>query len=454
MSSRDQLAVGAIESKPSPSIASNVAWTGLAQGVGLALGFVSGVVLARWLGPESRGIYALIITTASLFGTVLGNGSLLSAMTFFVGKRLYSSQRIIGHGLWFAVLSTAVAAVAIALLPPALTSTLFPDIGRSDLWLSLGMATSLLLSGVLNGVLVGLDEIRLSAIVDTVRPALVLILQLILLGALQMGLTGARWQIALLSLWNAVAAAALLLWRAGIDLRPDIRLTRDIASYGGKLYPGYIGSFLLARADLYFVASLVGSAATGTYAVAIGLATLLALLEMPISQAVAPKVVSMDRKAAATTSSDVFRLVFWVCTAAAFVGAVLAPWLIPLVYGQEYQETVPVFVLLLPGVVFRMTRMLGPYFSLQLGRPEIPTLLALSAGVVSLPLFYWLTSLFGGPGAALASSIASGLRAAATIWLFARFSEESVASVLVLRKRDLLLLWKHTGQRVLSLLVR
>jgi O-antigen/teichoic acid export membrane protein len=217
-------------------------------------------------------------------------------------------------------------------------------------------------------------------------------------------------------------------------------------AYGGKLYPGYIGSFLLGRVDLYLVALFQGAAITGIYVVAKGLADVVALIEPAISMAVMPEIVGSGHDRAAEISSRAFRLSFWGVAAISLVGIFLSPWIFPLLYGDEFSSAGSVFVLLLPGVVALTTRVLGTFFSMQMGRPEIPTIYTIGTGLLTIPIAYYLTRQFGCLGTAVAFSLVGILRGMIVIGLFLFFSGSRLKSVILPMKEDFVLITRFLGQ--------
>ena len=70
------------------------------------------------------------------------------------------------------------------------------------------------------------------------------------------------------------------------------------------------------------------------------------------------------------------------------------------------------------GMVFLTTRTLGTFFSIQMGRPEIPTLYNIGAGLLSIPVSFLLTRSFGLLGAAMTLTLVALLRSGVAILLF------------------------------------
>jgi O-antigen/teichoic acid export membrane protein len=424
--------------KPRPGTASNIAWTSVGNGTSLVAGFASSVLLARWLGPEARGVYALILTTSVTLAAILGNNAWVQALAFLAGKQRYSPSQIAGHSLLIVLTATAVLIVPLLLSPNSTIDSLFPDLHRGHLWLVVLVTASTLLLSALTGLLMGLNQIPLLISLGTARTVVALLLQLVLLGILSMGLLGALWELVISALLITSAALAIFIRKSGIDLKVERSFLKEFMLYSGKTYPGHIGLVLFSRVDLYFVALFGGFEAAGIYAVAKGLTEIVAIIEQSLSQGIMPKVIAGDFAAASAVVARAFRITFWLNALLLLAGALTAHWLVPLVYGAEFAPVVPALLLLMPGTLFLTTRILGTFFAMQIGRPEIPTYYVLASGLVSLPLSYWLTRQFGYLGASAAFSIVAVMRGIVAIILFVVFSKIKVKDVLLLGKDDLM----------------
>jgi len=426
------------QAKPPSGIASNIAWVSTGNGIILIAGLASSILLARWLGPEARGFYALIMTTSVTLAALLGNNAWVQAIAFFAGKKRYSPPQITGHSILMVLLCLVALAIPLLLLPGHTLESLFPELRPIHLWIVVLLTTSTLLFGTIAGLLTGLNQIPLFTTLTIIKAVVALLLQFILLGLLSMGLQGALWQLALSAFLAVCMALAIFIWKSGIDLRARKSFLKDAVTYGGKSYPGHLGVVLLSRVDIYFVALFGGLEAAGFYAVAKGLTEIVGIIEQSISRGVMPNVIAGDFTTAGSITARAFRVSFWFNGLVLLIGALSARWLIPLVYGTEFAGAVPAFLLLLPGVLMLTTRTLGTFFSMQLGRPEIPTYYVLASGLVSLPLSYVLTRQFGYLGAAAAFSLVAVLRGVAAIALFVIFSHTELKHVLLPTRADLL----------------
>ncbi len=77
------------------SFIKNTSITLVTRIVSLGLGIVISILLARILGPENRGIYALIILIPS-FAFMFSNMGINSSTVFYMGKGTYPPHKVAG----------------------------------------------------------------------------------------------------------------------------------------------------------------------------------------------------------------------------------------------------------------------------------------------------------------------------------------------------------------------
>src|SRR5687768_6888834 len=114
----------------------NMLYSGFAQIGALIAGIIMSVVLARSLGPEQRGIYAIIVASVALLSALVNFG-LEPAFVYLAGKRKHTVQDLAGHAIWFTLSIVAVVAALVLVVPDAVFDTIFRGLPHSTIWLVL-----------------------------------------------------------------------------------------------------------------------------------------------------------------------------------------------------------------------------------------------------------------------------------------------------------------------------
>jgi O-antigen/teichoic acid export membrane protein len=142
------------------------------------------------------------------------------------------------------------------------------------------------------------------------------------------------------------------------------------------------------------------------------------LISAAVAQAViAPAVHETEAQAVRLVARAALRGLLLTAAVALVLGAV-APFAIPFVLGEVFDDAAAPLLLLLPGAVaYAPVAILVVYLSVRHGRPRLSLVVSLTAMALTLVSALLLIPAYGGAGAAAASTI--GYAAGALLaWLF------------------------------------
>lgn len=296
------------------------------------LGFVSGVVMARFLGAEGRGAYQ----SAAMFWAIVPGVLTLSAGTALV---LHSKRP---SAMWFATVaiafsllgsSTAWAAYALGILSLPVALILACT--------SLGYMSSDLCQGVLRQKKMygPLSNYRW---IDVGGGAL-LVIAFALAGVLTV-------ETAVLALCLSTIAAVTLAWYRGFR-EPSAGLA---GKFSWKFLPSIHGGTLLrigtGWADQIAIGMFLGLGPLGVYAIATSLATQFTILPSAMN--------TMLLRAAAESKDQGFRLLqvfcqvcIWSGLAASLLFALVAPPVVRAIFGNDFAASATVAAILIVGTI-------------------------------------------------------------------------------------------------------
>jgi O-antigen/teichoic acid export membrane protein len=199
--------------------------------------------------------------------------------------------------------------------------------------------------------------------------------------------------------------------------RPSLAHARQVARYGVRAQVGSVALLLNARLDFALVGALVGPAQLGVYAIASRYAELLRLPALALNYVLYPSYASQGSSAAGDVHVKLARAA-WIPAAGAVPLALAAPVVLPMVYGETFQDAVvPAWILLVGLAGGGVSGVLTAFLS-GIGRPGLGSL-AMGLGlVVTLLLDLALIPDFGIVGAATASTVAYLFTAAVLLMSF------------------------------------
>jgi O-antigen/teichoic acid export membrane protein len=407
------------------------------QATNRVLAFIIGIILARGLGPDARGDYALFVLSVTLAGSLGTLGASLGTI-YYVGKGTHVVRTLLGNGHFLVLMMGALGAITLAGVGLAFEPKAFVE-GRS-FWLY-ALAFPLVLEFVLvTAVLVG-SERFLALNISMVAQVFVLAV-----GAVVLWIGGWLTIFSILFVWvfsYGVAAALALAYigRREISLRravkPDLPVLKDQLAFGLPGQAGMVLQRLNYRLDQYVVRAFRSRADVGFYAVATGLAEAVWWIANAISMALLPRLTRMSPERAGTVTPVACRNTLIVSLLAAAGLAATAPLAVELLFGSEFEPAVKPILWLLPGIVtLSGSKVLNSYFFSQ-ARMGVSSIVALVALMVTVACDVLLIPRFGISGAAIASSIAYTASFVVSLYYYQRISGNDPWACLIPKVADI-----------------
>jgi len=318
----------------------------------LLLGIGASIILARVLGPEGRGIYALAILLPSLIVT-FGNLGIGPATVYYVAQGEFRRQEILGNNVFLSVGIGGIGIVAGLIVVLFFREKVFPGVAPGYLLLALVLVPVEVFFSYVRYVLLGAQRIKEFNYVQIAQSVLFLGFVALALLGLKAGVTGAI--LAGLFTWLVVDALVFHLARrvaGGVDFKPNSSYIKQATAYGIQAHLSNILGFLNYRVDMFLVNGFLGPAAVGLYAVGVGLVERLWMISQAASTVLFPRVAAEkeeDRRKEFTPL--VARTVLWTTALGALLLALLSRWIVLLLYSEAFLPAVSALQALLVGIV-------------------------------------------------------------------------------------------------------
>ena len=394
-----------------------------------AIGFVTSFLLARLLGPDGRGTYYLVVLTPAMLFAIAQFG-LPAAVSFFAGRG--RSGRSL-HRLSL-LLAGILAAALIAVTLPAL-----PFLGESVLRaaptdlvrLALVSLPLQFVASFGGALLIGRQTMRTYNLILVSQSLAALLGVVLLVGVLGLGVMGAV--ISNLVVAAGGALAITLEARRATAGDPESRPVRfaELARYGARLYPASLSSFFSYRADIFLLGLLLGDAgAIGLYSLAVSLGELIFFVPDSVSTVFFPRVAAATRTTADEMTPVVSRFTVMV-TALSVVPLVPAAFVLVLVVLPAFAESLPAFLVILPGIVaLSVAKVLSSYIS-GLGLPTPVAVASVTALIINIGVNLLLIPAWGIVGASAASLVSYTVHAAILVAISSRMARRTAAAFVI-----------------------
>ncbi len=371
---------------------------------------ISGIVLARSLGPAGRGI----LTAAMLFGPLLasiGGLGIADALVYHSGRVGGAKSPALITALCIGTVQSLILVLAgLAIVPALLRAPSHPAASLALAYLTI--IPLFPLSQYPLAVLQGRLRIAQFNLVRASVP-LVYTVTLVLLWRLGAMTVGA----ALAASLGSTGVACILALAAAVGFsthRASFTVARELLGYGLRAHSGNLATILVAQIDLLMLTAMVPSRDLGYYTVATSAAMTASLIPAAASMVLFP---TFANQSAEAIPRALARFLLWGMGGALVLTAglvLVVPWAVVPVYGPAFRAAAPLGLILVPGYAIRGASQMLVAILRGSGTP-----MSASAGqIVGLVVLAALLPLGitarGTEGAALAVTVSA---AAALLWL-------------------------------------
>jgi stage V sporulation protein B len=377
-----------------------VARTAFTSLLSLGAATVTGIVIARGLGPAGRGHFASIMAWFGI-ALVLSDVGQSTSLTYHVARWPDRAGDFIASSRALMLLTGTVVAVAGVAVSPQLAGG-----EEAVAWAyRIAFVGSLVNCGFAAYVFATqATSLTTWNVLRASQPIVYLALVLVLWATRQISLLGTVIALVLSMILQGVLSATMC-HRLGISAgRVGRAEVSELTRYGVAQSASAVPSAFGLQIDKIILARVVGAAPLGQYAVASSVVALGAPLGSAIGGAVFPRLsrsdVSIDSRRALERKSILTTAVL--LTGATLGIAVAGHWLIPLLYGPGFEEAAGLLWWLVPMVIARsVSGVIGDLLRAR-GRPSLVALAQWWGVIITVAALLVLVGPFGLPGAGAA----------------------------------------------------
>ena len=390
----------------------------------LGLSLISSILLARLLGPDGRGLLALVLILPGLAES-FGALGLHEANTVFAGLERSKVPHLLWHSVGIATAVGTVLAIA-ATTYILLGAPGFESLIRGPLWLyilPLCAIPVVLLKMYWLSVLRGINRIGTFNLIVVSQKLVSVALIVALIGGMRLGVGGAVWSNVLVEA-GAVAAIAIVFTWLGELTRPavDLSLLGQTRTFAVPAYAANLTQYLNYRLDQIVIAFFLDPAQLAFYVIAVGLVERIWIINEAVGIVLLPRLTAADRPKPVLTA-EVARHVFVWTGLACVILFVLAGVVVRLLYSSAFAAAVSPLRWLLPGV---LTLSVGKVLVAELlvrKKPHLSLITSIVSTSLNLAANVVLVPRFGIAGAAVASTISYSVASLLLVRYYLRETE-------------------------------
>jgi O-antigen/teichoic acid export membrane protein len=375
---------------------------------------VSGPIVARLLGIDGRGYFAALNAWAIMVATV-GALSVPTACTYFISREPTQDGVVIAEAYRIGLVQVFVLTVVLNVLL-LLWSRGKPLEVKTAIYPTLLMIPAVLAHRYALAILQGhrrFTAFNLMRLLPVASYAAA-VTMLFLLHKNRLFIVVVAWVST--SLLASIVSMAVALKRIRIDWRPQTDFKRRLLQFGLRGHIGAIAPLDNLRLDQLAASIFLAPSALGLYAVAYAFTNLPKFLSQSAGMVAYPEIAR--RKRSGHGNRLLWRY-FWgvtVLNVTVMLALVLAmPFLIPLLFGQQFIASISIAQILLVGATFGASRRILADGLRGLGKPQVSTLSEVSMYPWLLTGGTFLMLRYGIDGVAVAVVIGYALSLAASL---------------------------------------
>lgn len=372
----------------------------------ILISFFTGVILARYLGAENRGLLSLYLNTIGFVVLIL-NAGIAESSIYLLNIGEFDRNQLIKNQIFYLFNVALIFSIAAILLKP-----FFGTLSSSDFYCLLIIAVLMLFNSIFRHYLLADKQIGFytsSVIIENIGYlVLVFITAFFKFSFIFILLSNLFSQIIVFLF--LIRKLKLELPEFGLPIVNFLYIKRSYA-FGLHLFFTGLGGFGLQRIGLYILNYFSGTKSVGIYTVASTLPTIYENLPQQISTIAFTYVVGENdigkRKMIAT---GIVKLVLYIIVLAALPVFLFPDEIIILIFGKEFSELGMLTILLTVSTIFSGLSGIFYNFLAGMGKPKFGTYLTflnLSVTFITSVFFIYYFGLVGAAWAKLISSVVS-----------------------------------------------
>lgn len=377
------------------------------------------VLITRLLGPEAFGNYNAILVIPLIVVSFFQMG-IRATTVFMIGSGKYDINHVVS-----AVVSALLLTSAAGIVFSSVAYMLMFRESYTILLITLALMTiPLRLSAIYaGGVFLGKEQIEKANLMNWLTALLMLFFGILLVWLLKLQIVGALLSLMLSNLIVSIIALRMLFKAYPIKISFYNKLIANMLKLGVVYAISFLVIQLNYRVDILLLQWLSGARETGLYSLGVGVAELLWQIPLAVGIVVMSRSAnSTDRQRINQNTSKLLRVSLVLGLVLSMLVFLLAPYIIPMVFGSKFTDSVAVMQTILPGIFMIIVfRILNGQLA-GMGKPRVAIIAFIPALIINLFLNYLWIPPYGAMGAAWATNVSYALGTFIYILLYSKIT--------------------------------
>ena len=409
----------------------SVSTTLVFKAIAMAAGLAVSIVIARVLGPEGRGVYALVMTIIVMSAS-FGVFGLTAANTFFVAKN-GQLARTIGTQSVIAGLAGALLSILVIYFLHTMNPAIFKGLNDVTLELTSAMIPLFLWGNLFAFAYLGRGKILAFNSFETGQRAIFFVLSLLILWHWQKSLE--IYLAAVLSVIGILVMVYIINYYRDISHGPiyESGYTATSLGYGIKSYMATLLTLTVMRSGVLFTNYFGGNENAGFFAVAQQISELVIIIPTVVGTVLFGRISRGDSYYLTPLVLRTITALFLPVTLLLFY---VGDWLIISIFGEAFTGAIVPLKIMLPGAFLLGLEVIMAKDIAGRGYPWPAVLAWVPVLIINVVGFVVLIPRFGVNGAAISVSISFLTIFALITSYYVKLTETSFSRLFLIQKQD------------------
>ena len=403
--------------------------------IAMAAGLAVSIVIARVLGPEGRGVYALVMTIIVMSAS-FGVFGLTAANTFFAAKN-GQMARTIGTQSIIAGLAGAVLSILVIFLMDKFSPTIFRGLNNDTIALTVAMIPLFLWGNLFAFAYLGRGKILAFNTFETGQRVIFFVLSLLVIWYWHK--TFETYLVMVLFAIGIMTAVYIINYFRDVSPGSIYESSYTAASlgYGIKSYVATLLTLAVVRSGVLFTNYFGGNEAAGFFAVAQQMSELVIIIPTVVGTILFGRVSKGDSYYLTPMVLRTITAIFFPMTLLLFF---VSDPLIMFVFGAEFIRSVTLLKLMLPGAFLLGLEVIMAKDIAGRGYPWPAVLAWIPVLIINVAGYVILIPEFGVNGAAMSVSVSYLIIFALITVYYVKLSGTGLSNLFLIKKEDVQIL--------------
>lgn len=419
-------------------------WNLVTKIIILPINFVITMLVAKWLGPHDRGVYAFMVLIPT-FLIPLSSFGIGAGTVYMISSKQYQVKQVFGEVLKIALQVGVLDTFLIFLL---WRLQLLGDTGNGlSIYQILFLSLSVIFSSIyffLTRLLIGDSEFKKLNIITLIQFLLSPLLLMVMILIFELGINGALYSIFINYFVISVVTFSIIYKYYAPSFNSNKPFLKSTFKYGIKGWMGDVAVTANVRFD-QIILGFYDAYAIGIYATAVTMAELLWLIPDAVGPVLYNKIAALkNRKDQINLTNRIHILLLLVSVFLAIGLFFISKYLfIPYGFGEKFQDSLKPLLILLPGcIVYISAKVITKLFSGD-GNIRITMISTVYGSVVSVILYFVFIPLWGYMGAALASTLGYFSISLFCIYFYKKYYNITYSEILNFKNLDSIVFYRQ-----------